>query len=234
MEEFNFSKNLNTMLKMTELDSVTLAYCINGFMYACNVDTDNAIYKDVITRDDYKSATLTWNNDEDNHVRLSFSKILDKKDSTFLAINGEYKGLKFDYLNNYDNEILGKNVKYLPFVIKLVKEHEGFLYDMKMELIDKRRVVFNLKRKSNSNRILSYHRCFYANILEFSKILRIVKAFNDDPEMLFDTCNDIFINEVKPSLTNNQINKLGSKDDKLNEPVSSKIKKKIKLLLNND
>ena len=70
MEEFNFSKNLNTMLKMPELDSVTLAYCINGFMYACNVDTDNSTYTNVITRDEYKSATLTWNDNEEDHVRL--------------------------------------------------------------------------------------------------------------------------------------------------------------------
>lgn len=92
--------------------------------------------------------------------------------------------------------------------------------------------TFNIN-KLLSNKTLEYRIIvFFVNVLDFSKVLKLVESFVDNPKLVYDTYNDI-MEQKKIVFTNKDLNHGLTQDKKLDEPVG-KIKKLVKILTNND
>lgn len=231
MEKFDLCCDLKDVMSVSELDSNTITYRINNFIYACNINIEDGVYKSIVNGDAYKTARKELDNED--YITVSFLNNDTRKDNKSFILEGKVNDLTFAFINNYDSNVMKEDVKELPFNISITKNYNECEYSLKMESVDKIKVTFKISRKHNKNPELNSQQSFHANILDFSKILRIVKAFNDNPQRLFKASEDIFYNEIAARFTNTQINKLGVRDKELDKPLS-KIKKKIKFLLNND
>ena len=73
---------------------------------------------------------------------------------------------------------------------------------------------------------------FYANVMDFSKILKLVESFVYNPVLVFNTYNEIE-KKYYHTYTYNELSKVAMQDEKLDKPMG-KIKKMIKRITNND
>ena len=204
---------IETNIFNTKNSRDTLENRFDSFLKACNIDLTSDSLNKIKYNDYYK---------EIGNV-ASF----DMKYNRNISIDGEYNNLKFVF--SIACNVDGKNeVKTALFMIDLDKEYSDTIYRLKIESLGDLRIIFNLYKNNKSDSKLSIHRCFYANVYDFNKILRIIKSFTDSPERVFDICNDIMIGNINPKFTNGEIRRL-CKNDEYDDGLMSKIKKKLKI-----
>ncbi len=209
--------------EMLAINSRTLHYRLKSFINACNMTSFMDNYNMLINGYEYpelgdyverpkKQANLTWDYDE--------------KIGDVIFFSGTYDNLKFMFANYLRNDKNTKKINNLPCYVKLVKTINDVSYELNIKTMDAPKHYFKLV-KNESVKVE-----FYANILEFSKILNIVRAFVNDPEKVFNTYYEIIGKKIK-TITNGDLNKVIEKEGKIEEP-GNKFVKKIKMITNND
>ena len=206
MGKFDLCNDLKDVISVIELYSNTISYRINNFLYACNINMEDGVNKSIVNSDAYKMARKELDNN--NYIEISFLNNDSKNDNKSFILEGKVNDLAFSFINNYDVSVMKEAVKELPFNINITKYYNDFEYNLKMESVDKKRVFFRIHRKHINNNMLNSQQAFYANILDFSKILRTIKSFNNNPWAFYKTSEDILYNEIDARFTNTQINKL--------------------------
>ena len=226
MNEYNLVEDLLNRCYVDVLDSKTLNYRLNGFIYACGMDLSDGTNKQLVGGYELPlfERTLT---DSNNRVLLTWTRDTEKGDGVIL--DGEYNDLKCLFINYYEKDKNKNKVNQLPFIVSMKKKVDDTYYMLRMETDLAPRVQFYL---ATLNGDVLNETVFYASVLEFSKILRIVQAFNNDPEMVFSKYAHTFDNK-KVFFASRELNSVMQNDKKLDEPYS-KFVKKIKMITNND
>lgn len=218
MEEENYNVNLADMNDI--FDNKTLRYRINGFAYACGMKDIN------ITGE----SDLLVGSRENNEYFISVNKSNSLK-FNMIKLSGNYGDLNFSFVNYYNKEKLDKKIVNLPFSIKLIKVVDSYSYELNVETVEKYRTKFSIHRYCEfKDRTLTDNISFYANVLEFSEILKLTKAFIYNPKLVFNTYNEI-MEQKKVVFTNSDLNKGLMQDEKLDAPAG-KIKKLFRRCFN--
>ena len=104
------------------------------------------------------------------------------------------------------------------------------IYGLNIETIDRLRTKFVIhKTRELKSNFLYDEVVFYANVLDFSTILKLVKSFVYNPVLVFNTYSEI--NEkYKTVLKTSDLNKGIMQDENLDKPVNG-IRKKIKSII---
>ena len=220
MEKINSSKILSDISLYGELNSKTLEYRVSGFLYACGVHKENNYeYKPLIDIENGKAQRgTTFCLNENDKLSVLVTKKRDSSYGDYINLEGESEDISFTFNNYYGNKKIDKKILEIPFFIE-IRNHD---YILKIKTIEKERVEFYIEDSS-----ICRYTHFYANILDFSKILKLVKSFVNDPEFVYSTYEEIMDNK-KVTFTNGDIAKAIENDDKLDKPIS-KIMKKIKI-----
>ena len=234
MEENKFSVNLASMNNI--FSNKTLNYRINGFAYACKME-DVSLPSKLATnngKDDigYNQVLFGKTDELDYFISVSTSK--DKNLGESVTLNGYYNDLIFTFTNYYKlgkMYKLDKKVMELPFKISLTKKVDKDNYVLNIETNNGMETKFNIhKYREYKNHSISSEYTFYSNIEDFSNVLKLVKAFVYNPELLFTTYDEIN-NRKKVVFTSNDVNKGLMQDNNLDKPVG-KIKKIMKTIIN--
>ena len=229
MIKINSCDDIRKLLSEKEFDSEIIKNRMECFLKSCSINIDDE------SKCNDKKCDIEYV-DYYNELGTTSSSVQYNRN---ISINGEYDDLKFVFTLTYNIDTTKNEIRNIPFMIHLNKNYDDSIYCLKMESIDfyngrnNRRVVFNIYKKSRNNFKLVIHRCFYSNISDFDKVLRIVKSFVNNPESVFKICNDIMIRDMKSKFTNNDIKKFSIKEDNSSK-LLIKLKKKVKLLINND
>ena len=224
MEEFNFSQVLGAASFNNKLDTKTMEYRINNFIYACGFvlhgyKCDKTKY---LFEDGYLQG-LVFDQDEESQCNFM---VKDKKDierGNYLYMEGHRKDLDFIFNNYYKNKRIDKRIVELPFDIYLKVKQEENVYQLIIRTIVDKENQFTIIK--NDQQQLS----FYANILDFSKVLKIVKSFVNNPELVLNVYDEIR-NSKKVSFTNGDLKKVMDDDHNFEAP-HGKIMKKIKKIM---
>ncbi len=229
---------------LADIDEVfnnkTLTYRINGFALACKMDNIQIKNKAVTSHSIAENTKLEQisntiesdkNNDGSNYF-IAVNKGNEQIKGKFVTISGHYDDLNFSFTNYYGKKNINKKIVEIPFQISLVKAINQDNYILNIETIDGIETQFILnkyreyKKRSISNKIV-----FYANILDFSNILKLVKSFVYNPQIVFDTYNEIKESK-KITFTNSELTSAIMQNKMLDKP-DGKVTKKIKKLFYN-
>ena len=228
MEDNNFDINLADM--NDAFDNKTFRYRINGFAYACGM-------KDVVVNKDSGVVFNTngfdnLHSDNDQGYFISVNKNEYPIGKT-ITLSGKYNDLNFTFINYYNKEKLDTKIRDLPFSIVLIKPIEMDTYRMEIETINGMQTKFAIyKYQEFKDRTLIDDVVFYANVMDFSKILKLVKSFVYNPKLVFNVYSDLE-EKHRHIYTNTDLDKAILQDKKLDKPMS-KIKKIVQRLVNND
>ena len=244
MGENTFSVDLASMDSV--LNNKTLRYRVNGFAYACGMKDIGATK--LVAIDTYWLNSLGPSKEVDVNNAAIFSTLGNKRTcegpNYFISINknehglfgkniiisGYYNDLSFAFTNYYDNKNIDKKVVELPFSISLAILIDEDNYTLNIETVRGVETKFTIsKYREFKKRTTSRMQTFYANVLDFSNVLKLVKSFVYNPQLLFNTYNSI-IESKKTVITNGDLNKGIMDDERLDKPVG-KIKKKIKAII---
>ena len=244
MEDNKFNVNLANMDK--SFNNKTLRYRINGFAYACGMKDipvtkltaiekiywlDKGPYREIeldsgvifSTHGDKRTC-------EGPNYFISVNKNEHGLFGKVILISGYYNDLSFAFTNYYDNKNIDKKVVELPFAISLAILIDKDNYTLNIDTVRGVETKFTIsKYREFKKRTTSSTQTFYANVLDFSKILKLVKSFVYNPILFFDTYNEL-INSKKITITNSDLDKGLMQDENLNKPVG-KIKKIIKTII---
>ena len=248
MKEKNDNRNISNMDSI--FNNKTLRYRINGFAHACRMD-DIEVHKVVSVKNPYWLGTI------DNHVKgyeeelnsaVIFSTQENKRtcegNNYFVAVNknddgefgknvilsGHYDDLSFQFINYYGNKKLDRKVMEIPFKISLAKLIDNDNYKMDIETVNgiETKITFS-KYREHKKRTISYKRDFYVNICDFSDVLKLVKSFVYNPELVFGIYNEI-MDKKKVLLSTVDMRKAIMQDASLDKPVG-KVKTLIKKII---
>ena len=218
MNEYDYCEEIKTQYKVEELNSKTLTYRINGFLKACNMNLENSLCKKDIRTHRLEYDTLEYVNKDDSEIK--YSVILTKNtndDKSRMSLSGNYGDLKLSFSNYIDDDKNYDKISEIPFKVSLSKVVDIFKYDLEISTVSKTRTKFII-RKGNDKMIVPYIITFQANVLDFSIILKIIKGFVINPELVFDSYSDV-MNKKNPTLTCNDLSKGMVEDESLDEPV---------------
>jgi len=225
MEELKISKVLSDKLNIDEINSKTIAYRINSFINACNLNIDiNDYKKQSKIYENYYTTGLIFNQNCDNQLEIFATKKQSDDHGDYVHIAGENDDLIFSFDNFYEKKKINQKIVDIPFNIYINKMFEGLEYSVKMESTYNKEVCFTFVEEDG------HELCFYANILEFSKILNLVKAFISNPENVIRTYQRI-MNNKKVIFTNGDLDKSIDKDPEFEKPAG-KIRKLYKRIMN--
>lgn len=196
------------------------------FMDACNIKLENN------ANDNSNNGNTISYNDYYKEIERDISKKAEY--IRYISVNGEYGDLKFTFKSKYNLSILKNKIKKTPYIIELDKSFNDSVYRFKIEDVkffdgNNNRVIFNIYKINKNDKEKVVHHCFYGNIYNFDRILSIVRAFVNNPEIVFDICNSITIRDMTSKFSNKQIKKI-ELDSKNDSRLKSKIKKKVKSL----
>ena len=223
MEENNVN-----LAGMSELfNNKTLNYRINGFAHACKMKNISVTKNAGIlftTRKGKKQEDIP-----NYYITVSTSD-KDPRGKT-INLNGYYEDLNFSFTNFHDSkDNLDRKVKEIPFAITLIKTIDKETYLLRVETVSGLENRFSIsKSREYKDKTISSNITFYANVMDFSSILKLVKSFVYNPKLVFDTYNEIIKNK-KIILTNGDLNKAMMQDTELNKPVG-KTKKLINKII---
>ena len=161
------NNNVN-LADMNELfNNKTFRYRINGFAYACKMKDIGVLGDSAVLFD---SDGLT--SDENKGYFISVNKNEYPTGKT-VTLTGQYEDLHFTFINYYSKEKLDKKIVDLPFSIVLTKPIDSDTYRLEMETVEGMRTKFAIyKYREFKDRTLVDDVKFYANVLDFSKILK--------------------------------------------------------------
>ncbi len=220
-------KNSNLASMSSLFNNKTLSYRINGFAHACKMENVAVTQNGGVlftSKKDKKSAeypdyyiTANTHDGDPRGVGVVFS--------------GYYRDLNFVFTNFCDFKTnLNHKIKELPFSIVLIKTIDKETYRLQIETIKDVETKFIInKSREYKDKTINSNVTFYANVLDFSQVLKLVKAFVYNPVLVFETYNGIK-NNKKTVFTNNDLNKGIMQDEKLDKPTG-KLKKKIKSII---
>lgn len=224
MKKYSYCKDLREQYHVDELDSKTLTYRIDGFIDACGMNLEDSVFekKISVTFAPYVSKTSDVDGMEYN---VNFAYHYDCDRGKYFVILGDYNDLSFMLANYYDKDKNYKKVIEIPFSLVVEKTINDFKYRISLESTFNQQVEFIIAKDNET-----IH--FYANIIDFSKVLNLVHSFVIDPEIVFNIYSEI-INNKKVVFTNGDLNKAIEYDEKFEKPVNG-IVKKLKFVTNNE
>ena len=225
MSDYNFVEEIKNKYRVNELNSNTLAYRINGFISACNMNLENSILFKDVSSNNLEYANLK--SEDGKTFDLKFFRNCKQKEGKYFTLMGNYEDLEVIFTNYYDKDKNYNKINELPFKISLKKEFNDFEYSMDIVMESKPRVKCAI-RKNSDKMMLPQVISFPANVFDFGLILKIVKSFVNDPESLLSTYDNC-LKQKGTSLTNGDLIKGISNDEKLEEPVKG-IKKLVRSL----
>ncbi len=237
MEENKFDVNLARMNGV--LDNKTLRYRINGFAYACGIE--NVEIPSSYSMDSGKVLSnnigVIFNSNKKKELHGQphyYISVMENSSpiSKCVTLNGEYGSLTFDFTNYYQKDKLDKKIVDIPFSISLNKVINKDTYRFDIETVDGIRTKFKIGKFHHFNdHTLHDEVVFYANVMDFSTVLKLIKSFANNPVLVFDTYNEIR-NNKELLFTCGNVNKAICEDTNLDKPVG-KIKKIVKTILKN-
>ena len=224
-------KDMLDLAGMSELfNNKTLRYRINGFAYACNMQDigilgNSRVIFNCAGFDKYGKKKT---NDEHSYfISVNEQTHHEKKG---VVLKGQYDDLTFTFINYYNKEKLDKKIIDIPFYISLEKKIDKDKYQFDIETVDGMRTKFSIiKCTEYKNKTLHDDLCFYANVTDFSKVLKLIKSFVYNPKIYFDTYNEL-VKKKKIVFTNSMLCKMAMQDENLDKPVG-KVKKIMKKIM---
>lgn len=230
MKETNYDVNLANISDI--FDNKTFRYRINGFAQACGME-DMTIFKNsglVFTTPKANNYDI----DENKHSYFISVNENSKVYGKSITLNGQYEDLFFTFINQCGNKVkLDKKIIDVPFYISLEKKIDNDTYKFEIETVEGMRTKFYMAKYTElKGHTLHDDLCFYANVMDFSKILKLVKGFVYNPQLCFNTYSEM-VHQQKIVFTNNMLDKMVMQDEKLDKP-KSKIKKIMQRILNSD
>ena len=226
MKEYNFCDEIIREYRAEELDSKTLKYRINKFIYACGMDLSDSLWvKDI------SSTNLPYifkkKTDGDITYSINFARDYDREKGRNFILIGEYNGLKLMFVNYFEKDKRNDIVNEIPFHILLSKEYKDAAYQLEINAGQNLKAKFIIKKNKESD-ILPSVVTFQANVNDFGKILKLVKSFVHNPDLVFRVYDEK-LNSKEVIFTNKDLDAALVVDEKLDKPVSGiqKIIKKI-------
>lgn len=227
MEEIIYDVNLSGMNEI--FNNKTFRYRINGFAHACGMKNIG-----VLGNSGVLFSAKGYNKYVNDTNELGYFIAINEDDYVSckkVGISGHYEDLNFVFTNYYQKEKLDKKIVDLPFYIFLTKKINDDTYDLVIKTDDGKRTQFKIsKYRDLKDRTIYDHVIFYANVTDFSTILKLVKSFVFNPILVFNTYNEIQ-HKYKAVYTNNDLDKGIMQDEKLDKPVKG-IKKLVKKIIN--
>ncbi len=218
-------KDINLANMNEILNNKTLRYRINGFARACNMQDIGVLGNSGVL---FNASGFDRYGNRQTSDEHSYFISLNEHDRLYgkcITLKGQYEDLSFTFINHCDRKVkLDKRIVDLPFSISLEKKIDDDTYKLDIDTIEGVRTKFSLRKyREFKNQTLHDDIAFYANVMDFSKILKIVKGFVYNPKLCFDTYDEV-MREQKIVFTNNMLNKMVMQDEKLDKPMS-KVKK---------
>ena len=215
MKENDFEINLAAINEA--FNNKTLEYRINGFAYACKMKNIGIVKNGGVLFSSSKKQ-------EDTNYFIATSEISDKTYGDGISISGNYGNLVFTFTNYPGKKNLDKKVVEIPFSISLIKPVDKDIYYLNIDTHNDIQDRFEIiKYRELKNDTVCSKICFYANVFDFSKILKLIKSFVYNPKLVFNTYNEIEKNKIAV-FTNSDLSKGIMQDEKLDKPVSKMTK----------
>lgn len=228
------SKDANLADNNEILNNKTLRYRINGFASACNMHDIGSMGNSGVLFN--KSGIDRYGNKEESDKPNYYISLTshDRLYGKCVTLKGQYEDLSFTFINQCGRNVkLDKKIVDIPFYISLEKKIDNDNYKFEIETVEGMRTKFSMAKDIEfKDHTLHDDLCFYANVMDFSKILKLVKGFVYNPQLGFNTYNDM-IHQQKIVFSNNMLDKMVMQDEKLDKPMS-KIKKIMQRIKNCD
>ncbi len=225
MEEYNYCDEMKDQYKIEELESETLKYRINKFMYACGMDlTESSWEKDIsTTRLPYIYKKM---DDEAINYDVRFARSYDREKGKCFILIGKYNDLNLMFINYFDKDKRKNRVNEIPFHILLSKNY-GAAYQLEIRSTSSTHAKFFVKKNIPFD-MLPNVVVFQADVKDFGQVLKLVKSFVHNPALVFKIY-DAQINSKEVVLTNKDLSSALVVDENLDKPLSGvqKVIKKI-------
>lgn len=223
MGEYNFCDEIKEQYHIEELDSATLAYRINGFLYACNMNVEDSICAKCIspTRVPYINKS-NENEESDIKYNINFTRSYNRDFGKSFVLLGKYGDLNVLFINYFDKDTKKDRINEIPFEISVGKLCGGIAYQLDIKTISHGQARFVIK-KSKEKEIFPSILNFDAKVNDFSRILRLVKSFVHNPELVHLTYKEV-VNRKNICISSKELDIALVRDEKLNKP-KTKIKK---------
>ena len=221
MSEYNLYEELKKKINVEDLNSKTLSYRINGFVYACNMKLEDAGWFKCFTQN--KKPYINKHEDnKDVKYSINFGLSYDNQKGKFCAIIGKYNDLEVYFINYYDEDKKKDRINEIPFHISIKKGNNNSFYKLSINTMSRSSVYFDLEKKSEKER---FPNClnFVAKNKDFSRILKLIKSFVDNPEIVFIAYNDVMSGK-DIHFTKREMNAAIMEDKKLDKPTSKSAK----------
>jgi hypothetical protein len=230
MSEYNFCHDIKNIYGISELNSKTLEYRLNGFIYACNMNLEEGIYTKCIS-----SNRLPYINKKREDVKINYNINFalghDREKGNNTIFIGKYNDLNLYFINYYNKDRNKDRVNEIPFQITLGKMYRDYTYQIDIRSVNESRIKIAVKRDKKTEMFPSVV-SFTVNVNDFGKILKLVKSFVYNPELVFITYDEV-VNRKELLFTVKDLNAGLVEDEKLDKPLS-KTGKILKKLINND
>lgn len=226
MGEYSFCDEIKKEYNVLELESKSLSYRIDSFIYACDMDlSDSLCVKGISkTRAEYINKKKDTGNFQ---YDINFTRGYDHEKGNYFVLLGKYNDLVLLFANYFDKDKNKSRINEIPFHISLGKIYNDYAYQICFETVTASRVKITIK-KSKEDEMIPNSIVFQTNISDFSKVLKLVKSFVRNPELVYITYDEI-MNRKEIMFTSSDFDVAIINDPKLDEPINKieKILKKI-------
>ena len=226
---YSYVNEIKEKYNLKYLDSETLKYRIDGFIYACNMNLEDSECMQEMILSSTQYFQKEYDSDDLKYL-VNFSNQNDLEKGKNVALAGKYNDMEFAYFNYYDYDRNKNKINEIPFMIYLSNKCDKYNYLIRIETITGTMVKFRFI-KYQDNVSLSSRLNFNVNVKEFSDVLKVVKAFVTNPEQVFRKYCEI-MNQKEVVFSIEDLRNATSNDEKLENPME-KTRKKIKMMVNN-
>ena len=229
MGEYSYCDELIKEYKVEELDSMTLKYRIDGFVYACGMDlSDSFCFKEI------SPARIPYinkhKNDGEIKYNINFIRSYDRQKGKNFVLLGKYCDLNLYFVNYFNDDKRKNRINEIPFNLSIGKVYDNIPFKLDITSILKKQTRFVISRNYENSGISDIV-SFDANITSFSIVLRLIKLFIKDPDIAYIVCKDITNQNKK--ITSEDLSEILERDEKLDKPVYG-VQKIMKKILNNN
>lgn len=212
--------DIKNKYQIEELNSNTFEYRINGFIKACSMDLDNCVFSKEISP--LHIPYINTNSDEEGlKYNINFSYHFHQENGKNYVMNGTYNDLEFVFTNYYKNDKNKNRINDLPFWITISEKVNNTSYTIRMDTIVSTMVKFIIIKtdEERSDRLV-----FYANTRNFSNVLKLIKSFVGNPELIYNHYDKI-MNEKEVIFSTNELCSPLIDDKELDIPKKKMLKK---------
>lgn len=231
MSKYSFYKEMcDEFSTIEKIDSKTLEYRFDMFLLACTNDLtvlENSKPVQCTGDNGLPYVNKSKNNDEEKY-NINFCLNYNHTRGKSVVLMGMYNSLNLMFINYCDSDKRKNEINELPFHIKLGETFDDVHYEMEIKGEPKEHTKFILKKYHNDTEYFN-SLVFYANIVEFGDILKLVNSFVKDPKTIYERYNKTIDNKKIMITYNDLKNNFISSEDTLCEPVKGlkKITKKL-------